>query len=105
MFLEIETKTGDDMKTMILIFVVGLALSGCANVQQAVDGYSAAAMVSIQAAENTNINLWKANACGTPLSAAIRHPEIIPALKALCIPTGDQSNPATLLNDAMEARK
>ena len=89
----------------IACVAVCLFVSGCANVQQVVDGYSAAAMVSIQAAENANINLWKANACGTPLSAAIRHPEIIPALKALCIPTGDQSNPATLLNDAMEARK
>jgi len=88
---------------MVLFLSLGF-LGGCANVQQAIDGYSAAAMVSIQAAENTNINLWKANACGTPLSAAIRHPEIIPALKALCIPTGDP-NPATLLNDAMEVRK
>ena len=33
-----------------------------------------------------NIEFWKVNACGTPLSAAIRHPEIIPALRALCLP-------------------
>lgn len=77
-----------------------LALAGCANVQQAINGYEAAALVSIKAAEDNNIRLWSANACGTPLSAAIRNPQIVPALRALCLPAGADSNPAALLEIA-----
>ena len=70
----------------------------CASVQQAVQGYGAAAIVAIRNAEDDNIAFWTANACGTPLSAAIRHPEIIPALRALCLPGGAAANPVGLLD-------
>ena len=85
------------MKALILSSIV-ISLSGCASVQQAVHGYGAAAIVAIKAAEDDNIAFWKANACGTPLSAAIRHPEIIPALRALCLPGGAAANPVGLLD-------
>ena len=84
------------MKALILSSIV-ISLSGCASVQQAVHGYGAAAIVAIRNAEDSNIAFWKVNACGTPLSAAIRHPEIIPALRALCLPGGAASNPAGIL--------
>ena len=83
---------------IIALAVAALAMSGCASVQQAVHGYGAAAIVAIKAAEDDNIAFWTANACGTPLSAAIRHPEIIPALRALCLPGGMASSPAGLLD-------
>lgn len=83
---------------IIALAVSALAMSGCASVQQAVHGYGAAAIVAIKAAEDDNIAFWTANACGTPLSAAIRHPEIIPALRALCLPGGMASSPAGLLD-------
>lgn len=83
---------------IVALAVSALVISGCASVQQAVHGYGAAAIVAIRAAEDDNIALWTANACGTPLSAAIRHPEIIPALRALCLPGGTASSPAGLLD-------
>ena len=89
------------MKALILSSIV-ISLSGCASVQQAVHGYGAAAIVAIRNAEDDNISFWKANACGTPLSAAIRHPEIIPALRALCLPGGMASSPAGLLDAAQK---
>ena len=87
---------------IIALAVAALAMSGCASVQQAVHGYGAAAIVAIRNAEDSNIAIWKVNACGTPLSAAIRHPEIIPALRALCLPGGMASSPAGLLDAAQK---
>jgi len=60
------------------------ALAGCASVQQAVNGYAAAAAVSVRAAEDENVRVWTADACATPYSAALRNPQIIPALRDLC---------------------
>lgn len=82
---------------IVALAVAALAISGCASVQQAVQGYGAAAIVAIRAAEDDNIALWTANACGTPISAAIRNPQIIPALRALCLPGGAAASPAGLL--------
>ncbi len=82
-----------------LIILPLLFLSGCASYQSAINAYETTAIKDIQAAEDNNIALWSANACGTPLSAAIRHPNIVPALKALCLPAGMESSPAILLED------
>lgn len=60
------------------------SLAGCASMQQAINGYAAAAAVSVRAAEDENIRVWTADACGTPYSAALRNPQIIPALRDLC---------------------
>lgn len=87
------------MKTIIALISL-YALTGCASLNQAVSAAGASAIVSIRAAEDNNIKLWSANACGTPLSAAIRNPDIIPALKALCVPSGQDSSPISLLNAA-----
>lgn len=87
------------MKTIFLSAIM-MALAGCASVQQAVHGYGAAAIVAIRNAEDDNIAIWTANACGTPLSAAIRNPQIVPALQALCLPAGDAASPARLLDAA-----
>lgn len=61
-------------------------LGGCASVQQAINGYAAAAAVSVRAAEDENIRVWTADACGTPYAAALRNPQILPALRDLCGP-------------------
>lgn len=70
------------MKAVTIIAAV--ALAGCASVQQAINGYAAGAAVSVRAAEDENIRVWTADACGTPYSAALRNPQIIPALRDLC---------------------
>lgn len=89
--------------TFLALFVLFVAflttLSGCTTVaQQAVTGYEAAALKSIQAADDNAIAVWSTMACATPYSAAIRNAQIVPALKALCLPAGSQSSPATLLD-------
>jgi len=70
------------MKGGIILMLA--ALAGCASVQQAVNGYAAAAAVSVRAAEDENIRVWTADACATPYSAALRNPQIIPAMRDLC---------------------
>jgi hypothetical protein len=86
------------MKYLILLALVGL--SGCATQQAAINAGEAAALVSIKAADDNAIRLWTVEACGTPLSAAIRNPQVIPALRVLCLPGGGDSSPVLLLPDA-----
>jgi hypothetical protein len=81
----------------LLLIALLLCLTAC-SIQPAINGAAASLVTGIKAAEDANINLWKLNVCGTPYSAVIRHPEIVPAVKALCLPQGDEANPANLLN-------
>jgi hypothetical protein len=85
------------MKSSILIVAI-LALAGCASFQPTINGVENAALTNVRAAEDNNIRVWTTDACGTPYSAAIRNPQIVPALMALCLPNGDATNPANLLN-------
>ena len=89
---------GEVMKHAMILAALGLMLTGCATQQAAINAAEAAALVSIKAADDNAIRLWTVAACGTPLSAAIRNPEIIPALKVLCLPAGAASSPITLLD-------
>lgn len=70
------------MKRIILLSA--LALSGCGSLNQAVTAYGAVAVQNAQQTNDTVIQAWKLAACATPVSAAVRNPEIIPALKELC---------------------
>jgi hypothetical protein len=89
---------GEVMKHAMILAALGMMLTGCATQQAAINAGEAAALVSIKAADDNAIRLWTVAACGTPLSAAIRNPEIIPALKVLCLPAGAASSPITLLD-------
>lgn len=84
------------MKKSLLIVAIGAALTGCAGYQQVLSGYETSAIKGIQAADDNTIRVWSAAACGTPYSAAIRNPQVIPALKVLCLPAGADSSPALL---------
>lgn len=88
----------DPFLLMILAGMAALAVAGCASTQQVIGGYEAAAVKSIKMAEDNNIQFWTTNVCGTPYSAVLRHPEIIPAMKALCLPGGTASDPSTLFD-------
>lgn len=92
------------IKLIVAILIASIVLAACAGFQQAVTGYESAAIKGVQSAEDNNIAMWTVNACGTPFSAAIRHPEVVSALKALCLPSGSASNPSTLLDAAQEAK-
>lgn len=62
-------------------------LTGCTSVQRAINGYAAAADVSVRAAEDDNIRISVTDACRTSYAAALRNPQIIPALRDLCGPS------------------
>lgn len=80
-----------------LAVVVALLLSGCASVQQAVQAYGSVAVTSARATSDTIIEAQKVSLCGLPLSAIARHPEIVPAVRSICLAPGDKTS-AELLN-------
>ncbi len=88
------------LRNSVLAALAALTLTGCgASYQTAINGYESAAIKDIQAAEDNHIMMWTAVGCATPLSAIARHPNIVPALQALCLPAGANANPALLLED------
>lgn len=89
------------MKTTLKLIAISLLLSGCASVQQAVQAYGSVAVTSTRAANDTVIEAQKVAMCGLPLSAIARHPEIIPAVRSLCLTPGDTTSAALL--DAAQA--
>lgn len=91
------------MKKVLLLLALA-AMAGCTTVaQQALTGYEASAIQGIKAADDRHIGLWTVAACATPYSAAIRNPQVIPALKALCLPNGADAAPASMF-DAVPAK-
>lgn len=73
------------MKAVIVL--LALMMFGCAGFQQAVNGYEAAGAVAVRAADDNAIQIWSVAGCAFPLSAILRNPGIIPAIKALCTPS------------------
>ena len=86
------------MKKLLIILAAACALSGCASFSQGVSAYEQAGVAGARLANDNIIVTWSTAACATPLSAALRHPEVIPALRALCLPAGTESSPAALLD-------
>jgi hypothetical protein len=79
--------------------MVVTALAGCASLQQAIDAYGGAAIDSAKRANDSVIVAWSTAACATPVSAALRNPHIIPALRVLCMP-GAEVSTSSLLDPA-----
>lgn len=91
-------------KTILILSLLALAasVSGCASVQQAVDAYGAAAITGAQA---TNDTLIKANIvalCAVPVSALVRNPQLVPAVRTLCLPAKDGGTVGAVV-DAIDA--
>lgn len=92
------------MKKAILIMsllAVAVAVSGCASELQAVNAYGAAAVTGAQATNDTLIAANKVALCATPVSALVRHPELVTAIRSLCLPAKDSGNVGTVV-DAIE---
>lgn len=87
------------MKKIIILAACMVLLSACGSMQQAVNAYGAVAISSAQQANDSYALGWAAAACGTTVGAAMRNPQIIPALKVLCMP-GANAAPDTLLDAA-----
>lgn len=79
------------MKKFLITMAVAGTLAGCGTMNQAVNAYGTIAIDNAQHANDTIIASWSVAACATPLSAIMRNPQIIPALRLLCLPAGDVS--------------
>lgn len=83
------------MKKTILLagaLLLAVSVSGCAGVSQAVNAYGAIAVTGARATNDTLIEANKVALCATPISALARHPELVPAVRSLCLPTKDSGN-------------
>lgn len=69
---------------------VALVLAGCASVQQAVEAWGSVAVSNARATNDTLIEGYKVGICALPLSAIARHPEMVPAVRSLCLAPGDK---------------
>lgn len=86
----------------LFVLAACVALTGCAGLQQAVQAYGSVAVTNAKATNDTLVEAYKVGLCALPLSAIARHPEIISAIRTLCIAPGD--TPAARLLDDAEAR-
>lgn len=86
----------------LFVLAACVALTGCAGIQQAVQAYGSVAVTNAKATNDTLVEAYKVGLCALPLSAIARHPEIIPAIRTLCIAPGD--TPAIHVLDAIEVK-
>lgn len=98
-----ETGAASTWCMAVLASTVLVVMAGCASVQQAVQAYGSVAVTSARAANDTLIEAQKVSFCGLPLSAIARHPEIVPAIRSLCLASGDKTSAEVL--DAIGTQK
>lgn len=94
------------MRRTLLFFAVLAAATlsaGCGSLIQAVDAYGAAAVTGAKATNDSLISANKVALCATPVSALVRHPELVPAVRSLCLPAKDDGNVGQVL-DAIPAK-
>jgi uncharacterized protein YceK len=72
------------MRRIVIAAAIASSVSACASVSQAVNAYGSAALTGAKAANDTLLEANKAAICATPVSALLRHPEWVPAVKSLC---------------------
>jgi len=82
--------------SFVNVMAFAIVLSGCANMQPAIHAFEARALDSLHTTNDNIIRVWETAACGTPLSAVIRNPRVVPALTALCLP-GSKADPSDML--------
>lgn len=81
---------------LVVLALCAVALSACAT------GYRTAldtGLAQAKAADDNLVLTYKAAMCGLPLSAILRNADIIPGIKALCLPGGNASDPNGILPD------
>lgn len=77
-----------------------LLLGGCATAYRA--GFEST-LTSAKAADDNLVLTEKTAMCALPLSAILRNADIIPGIKALCLPGGNASDPNGILPDPQHA--
>ncbi len=88
------------MKIIALAIAVLVVLSsaGCASVNQAYSAAGASALVDARTASDNALKTAVVAVCMTPYDTITRNPSVVPGIIALCLPGGDQANPANSLN-------
>lgn len=90
------------MKKSILAGAILATLTGCGTMQQAINAYGGTVVSSAQQANDSYALAWASAACGTSVGAALRNPQLIPALRVLCMPAADVT-PSSLLAPSQRA--
>lgn len=93
------------MKRTLLLLALASTLTGCGTAIQAMNAYGGAAINSTQQVNDTFAKGWAAAGCGITVGAALRNPEVIPALKSLCMPGGDVPASSLLAPSARAGRE
>lgn len=83
---------------VLFAIAVAASLTGCGAIQPALNGYESAAASGLDAANDNAVKVWRYQVCATPVSAALRNPDIVPAIKALCMPAAGAAAASTLLD-------
>lgn len=90
------------MMKRTLTLAVLATLTGCGTMQQAINAYGGTVVSSAQQANDSYALAWASAACGTSVGAALRNPQLIPALRVLCMPAADVV-PSSLLAPSQRA--
>lgn len=87
------------MKTLayIVLFIAVVANTGCASLNQAYSAAGASALVNARGASDNALKTAVIAVCMTPYDTIVRNPSIVPGVMALCLPGGNQANPANVL--------
>lgn len=91
-------------KALILCAALAACLSGCGSLAPAVDAYGAAVITGAKAANDSIIAANKVAICATPVSALVRHPEMVPAVRSLCVPGTDTGNVGQVLDQVAASK-
>lgn len=84
------------MKRMLIATLAASCLSACGSLSQAVSAYGNIAVTGAKATNDTIIEANKVALCATPVSALVRHPELVPAIRSLCLDPNDKTTPQVL---------
>ncbi len=78
---------------LIIVAMSVFGLSACAGTSQVVSGYQSAVGKGLRAVEDNNIDVMVFSLCSTSIRAAVSHPELIPAIRSLCMSNGVALDP------------
>ncbi len=76
------------MKKLSMTLLAALLLTGCASVQQAIQGYGTVAVTGAHAAADTVVQAQKVTICDLPYSAIQRDAQMTAVVSVLCGPLG-----------------
>ena len=86
------------MKIALIAILASLTMTGCASVNQAYSAFGASTLVDARTASDNALKTAIVSVCFTPYDTIVRNPAVVQGVMALCLPGGNQANPASPLN-------